>query len=163
MVERDISAETFAKINYTKVPSIAMNNYKDLFVRKDSAHFEKYIEKVAAGKAKISGAVLLPSQLVKQAMYALHASLPKNPNAKRLQDFKVPCAMLAAQCTAPCSPTILRHWTRPWASPCSSLRSPRPPSAAISLPLVSIQNWSPSTSRRLSLRKSRGYSGANGA
>lgn len=67
VVERDISAGTFDKINYTKVPSIAMDNYKGLFVRKDLDRFEKYVDKVAAGKARISGAVLTPATLVHQA------------------------------------------------------------------------------------------------
>ena len=67
IVERDITAETFAKIDYGKVPSVAMNNYKNLFIRKDLDRFEKYIEKVATGKAKISGAVLMPATLVNQA------------------------------------------------------------------------------------------------
>jgi len=67
VVERYVSAEAFGKINYTKVPSVAMDNYKGLFVRKDLDRFEDYIDKVAAGKARISGAVLMPSTLVHQA------------------------------------------------------------------------------------------------
>ena len=67
IVERDISAGTFEKIDYAKVPSLAMNNYKEIFARKDLARYEKYIDKVAEGKARISGAVLLPSTLIKQA------------------------------------------------------------------------------------------------
>ena len=66
VVERDITAESFNHINYAKVPSIAMNNYSGLFAKKDFEHFEKYIEKVAQGKAKISGAVLLPGLLIHQ-------------------------------------------------------------------------------------------------
>ncbi|KAI9872882.1 MAG: hypothetical protein M1830_001093 [Pleopsidium flavum] len=67
IVERDITAGTFQNIKYEKVPSIAMNNNKDLFARKDFARFEKYIEDVVEGKSRISGAVLLPSTLVHQA------------------------------------------------------------------------------------------------
>ncbi|KAM0463158.1 hypothetical protein ACHAPV_003285 [Trichoderma viride] len=65
VVERDISANTFDKIKYDRVPSIAMKNYTSLFVRKDLDHFRGYINKVAEGKARISGAVLMPSTLVK--------------------------------------------------------------------------------------------------
>lgn len=64
-VERDITANTYQNIKYDRVPSTAMNNYAPLFARKDTDRFEKYIDKVAAGKARISGATLLPSSLIK--------------------------------------------------------------------------------------------------
>jgi len=67
IVEREITAGTFENIKYEKVPSIAMDKNKDLLARKDFARFEKYIEDVAEGKSRISGAVLLPSTLVHQA------------------------------------------------------------------------------------------------
>ncbi|MCJ1473921.1 hypothetical protein MMC13_002577 [Lambiella insularis] len=67
VVERDVTAETFSNINYSKVPSIAMDNYKALFLKKDLDGFEKFIEKVAEGKSRISGAVLLPGNLIQQA------------------------------------------------------------------------------------------------
>ncbi|KAL7924403.1 hypothetical protein ACQKWADRAFT_268412 [Trichoderma austrokoningii] len=67
VVERDISANTFDKIKYGRVPSVAMKNYATLFAKKDLGHFRGYINKVAEGKAKISGAVLMPSTLVKIA------------------------------------------------------------------------------------------------
>ena len=70
IVERDITAGTFENIHYEKVPSIAMDNNKDLFVRKDLERFERYIDGVAEGKSRISGAVLLPSTLVHQAREA---------------------------------------------------------------------------------------------
>lgn len=93
VVERDISAETFDKINYSKVPSIAMDNYKDLFVRKDLDHFEKYIDKVAAGKNRISGAVLMPATLVHQARRGsstdYRAATDQKTEAKRLLNAKI--------------------------------------------------------------------------
>lgn len=64
-VERDITANTYKNIKYDRVPSTAMNNYAPLFATKDTDRFEKYIDKVAAGKARISGATLLPSSLIK--------------------------------------------------------------------------------------------------
>ncbi|MCJ1247575.1 hypothetical protein MMC30_004789 [Trapelia coarctata] len=93
VVERNICAETFEKINYSKVPSVAMDNYKDLFVRKDLDHFEKYIDKVAAGKSRISGAVLLPATLVHQVrqdeVSYRRATTDKKAEAKRLLDQKI--------------------------------------------------------------------------
>lgn len=67
IVERHISASAFEKIKYDRVPSIAMKNYMNLFAKKDLDHFRGYIDQVAEGKARISGAVLMPSTLVKMA------------------------------------------------------------------------------------------------
>lgn len=64
IVERPITAENFSEIKYDRVPSLAMKQYTPLFAKKDFEHFDQYIEKVASGKAKISGATLLPSTLV---------------------------------------------------------------------------------------------------
>lgn len=64
VVERDITAEKFERIKYERLPSLAMDRYKDLFLKKDYDHFFQYVEQVAGGKKKISGAVLLPSVLV---------------------------------------------------------------------------------------------------
>ena len=93
VVERNISAETFEKIDYNKVPSVAMDNYKGLFVRKDLARFEKYIDKVAAGKSRISGAVLMPATLVhqvRQGEISHHrVASDEKAKAKRLLDEKI--------------------------------------------------------------------------
>jgi hypothetical protein len=64
VVERDIAAEKFERIKYERLPSLAMDRYKSLFLKKDYDHFFQYVEQVAGGKKKISGAVLLPSVLV---------------------------------------------------------------------------------------------------
>ncbi|KAK3071029.1 hypothetical protein LTR53_009425, partial [Teratosphaeriaceae sp. CCFEE 6253] len=65
IVERSITANAFDAIKYDRVPSLAMKQYTPLFARKDFDRFDQYIDKVAAGSAKISGATLLPSTLVK--------------------------------------------------------------------------------------------------
>ncbi|EER25592.1 hypothetical protein CPC735_066920 [Coccidioides posadasii C735 delta SOWgp] len=66
-VECDISANTLSNINYGRVPSLAMDQYKKLFIKKDGERFGQYLVKVAEGKAKISGAILAPGSLVLQA------------------------------------------------------------------------------------------------
>ncbi|PGG99955.1 hypothetical protein GX51_06061 [Blastomyces parvus] len=68
IVERDISAQTFSNIQYSKVPSLAMNQYKKLFERKDEERFYEYIDNVQKGTATISGAILTPGSLVKAVM-----------------------------------------------------------------------------------------------
>lgn len=78
VVERDIAAGNFANIKYDHVPSLAMNRYTGLFAKKDADRFEEYITQVAEGKKSISGAVLLPSQLVA----AERAAISDRSNAK---------------------------------------------------------------------------------
>jgi hypothetical protein len=54
-----------------------MNMYKGIFARKVLSRFEAYIEDVAIGKARISGATLNPGQLVLQVLQVLQV-LPFN-------------------------------------------------------------------------------------
>ncbi|KAF3039446.1 hypothetical protein E8E11_002080 [Didymella keratinophila] len=67
VVERDVVAGTFSNIDYSHVPSMAMDRYTDLFIRKDEERFTKYMNDVTDGTAAISGATLLPSTLVHKA------------------------------------------------------------------------------------------------
>ncbi|KNG47460.1 hypothetical protein DDE82_002809 [Stemphylium lycopersici] len=86
VVERDIAAGTFKNIKYDRVPSLAMDRYTGLFMEKDSERFTSYIQKVATGSAKISGATLLPSTLVSKAREAMgHRN--RHVNTKKF-DFK---------------------------------------------------------------------------
>ncbi|KAM4054404.1 hypothetical protein HRG_005274 [Hirsutella rhossiliensis] len=64
VVERDVTAGTFDRIRYERVPSLAMSAHCGVFIAKDAERFEAYVERVARGKAGISGATLLPSTLV---------------------------------------------------------------------------------------------------
>ena len=64
VVERDLTAGTLEKIKYERVSSLAMRNYAPIFAEKDTERFDKYIDRVAAGKAQISGATLMPSKLI---------------------------------------------------------------------------------------------------
>lgn len=73
VVERDITAEKFENIMYERVTSLAMKRYTSLFIRKDHDRFEKYIDGVADGKMRISGATLLPSTLVAAVSGSRHA------------------------------------------------------------------------------------------
>ncbi|KAF8543632.1 hypothetical protein BDD12DRAFT_725896 [Trichophaea hybrida] len=67
VVETMVGMQNFKEIHYNRVPSLAMNRYKALFATKDLDRFEEYLNDVASGKSSISGAVLLPSSLIKQA------------------------------------------------------------------------------------------------
>jgi len=90
VVEREITANTFENIKYDRVPSIAMNNYTPLFAKKDFERFDKYIDNVAQGKARISGATLLPSTLISMARQQRNSpSTRKNPKPKDLVEDKI--------------------------------------------------------------------------
>ncbi|KAK3990424.1 hypothetical protein QBC44DRAFT_325139 [Cladorrhinum sp. PSN332] len=65
IVERELSAKTLSNIKYDRVPSTAMNNYSKIFATKDGDRFNAYLKQVAEGKARISGATLLPSTIIK--------------------------------------------------------------------------------------------------
>ena len=67
IVERDITSGTFASIKYERLPSLAMNRYSGVFLSKDEQRFSDYLERVASGTSRVSGAVLLPSVLVSKA------------------------------------------------------------------------------------------------
>ncbi|KAF8691908.1 hypothetical protein HU200_040027 [Digitaria exilis] len=49
-----MSAQRWSELPYTRVASVAMRRYKDLFKKHDEARFDKYLEDVEAGKAKIA-------------------------------------------------------------------------------------------------------------
>lgn len=84
IVEQPITAEDFGSIKYERVPSLAMKQYTNLFARKDTEHFDAYIENVAQGKARISGATLLPSTLVASVTSRASAgnTVPKGASVK---------------------------------------------------------------------------------
>lgn len=85
IVERDFNAERFDAIKYEQVPSLAMNRYMNLFAEKDFAHFSEYIDEIARGVTRISGAVLTPGKLISQAV-------PK-PNRRRPLSSKATCCL----------------------------------------------------------------------
>jgi hypothetical protein len=62
-VEQLICGNKVSDIDYSKVPSIAMNNYRNLFTRKDNERFLSYIGDVLDGKTKVNAATLYPHQL----------------------------------------------------------------------------------------------------
>ena len=65
VVERDLTANTLENIKYERVPSLSMRIYSSIFAEKDTERFEAYVNRVASGRAQISGATLLPSTLIK--------------------------------------------------------------------------------------------------
>jgi hypothetical protein len=84
VVERDIAANKFDNIKYERVPSLAMDRYTELFMKKDYDRFQGYIQDVAKGTAKISGATLLPSTVINKAQSLIYTS----STGRDAKDFK---------------------------------------------------------------------------
>ena len=63
IVERDMSANNWNKINYEAVPSKANLNYKDAFMRHDRERRSAYIESLKKGEVKINSKVLAPYEI----------------------------------------------------------------------------------------------------
>lgn len=65
-----MTANRWTEIKYNRVASICMKNNKDHFFKHDPSGFEKYLVDVESGRKTISGATLLPHELVAGAMAA---------------------------------------------------------------------------------------------
>ena len=61
-----MASHRWTDINYARVPSICMNNNAGNFFAHDPYGFEKYLVKVESGKGSMSGAAMLPHELVAQ-------------------------------------------------------------------------------------------------
>uniref|UniRef100_A0ACD5XDL8 Uncharacterized protein n=1 Tax=Avena sativa TaxID=4498 RepID=A0ACD5XDL8_AVESA len=62
-----MSAGKWEELPYARVASVAMRRYKSLFKKHDEARFDKYLEDVEAGKAKIAAGALLPHEIAAPA------------------------------------------------------------------------------------------------
>ena len=65
VVEKDMSAQEFDKIEYSAVPSVAMTRYRHAFGVHDFERFDKYLKSVQKGEAKINASVSYPYELVR--------------------------------------------------------------------------------------------------
>lgn len=63
VVESSMCKQEWSEIDYSKVPSIAMNKYRRAFIKQDLTRMTEFIEDVHAGKAKINASVIYPYQL----------------------------------------------------------------------------------------------------
>lgn len=63
VVETQMCANEWSEINYSHVPSIAMNKHRNVFLKRDADRYTDYIADVQAGKQKINAGVLFPHQL----------------------------------------------------------------------------------------------------
>jgi hypothetical protein len=94
VVEHKICANQLGLINYSTVPSVAMNKYSRLFNLKDPIRYVKYLEDVKEGRAKINASVLFPSDIVKQFYAGGNIYNPDNADAMQAQWDALPDYML---------------------------------------------------------------------
>lgn len=66
VVEVDMSKNKWDSIDYSAVPSRAMNIYRKAFARHTPGLFDTYIEKVKSGEEKINSSTLYPYDLVEK-------------------------------------------------------------------------------------------------
>ena len=64
VVENKMCAKDWDGINYSHVPSVAMNNYKRAFSRNSPGKWFTYLNALENGTAKINSSVLYPHQIV---------------------------------------------------------------------------------------------------
>jgi hypothetical protein len=77
VVETQMCAGEWEKINYGQVPSIAMNKHRNAFFNRDGVRYAEYIADVQAGKQKINASVLFPHQL--------YQAIKKGENAEAVE------------------------------------------------------------------------------
>ncbi|KAJ7189031.1 hypothetical protein C8R46DRAFT_935252 [Mycena filopes] len=73
VAETRMSSNRWTEIKYNRVPSICMKNNKETFFRHDPAGFQRYLISVEKGYRTISGATLLPHELIAEVLN--HAQL----------------------------------------------------------------------------------------
>lgn len=76
-----ISAKRWEDLPYTRVPSVAMRRYKEIFEKHDKERFAQFLEDVQAGKKKIAAGAVLPHQIMRDAM----EQAGQQPNVGELQ------------------------------------------------------------------------------
>lgn len=64
VVEKKMSSNQFGAIDYQAVPSVAMTRYRSAFGRHDYERFDKFINAVTKGEAKINASVSYPYDLI---------------------------------------------------------------------------------------------------
>ncbi|KAJ3524565.1 hypothetical protein NM688_g8537 [Phlebia brevispora] len=63
-----MSAKRWGDIVYSHVPALCMKQNTEHFFKHDPERFETYLEAVESGKKRISGATLMPHELLRQAV-----------------------------------------------------------------------------------------------
>lgn len=65
VVETPMCAKEYSKIEYGKVPSLAMSRYSKSFLKNDEKRFEQYKESLSKGNDKINAGAIFPYDVIK--------------------------------------------------------------------------------------------------
>lgn len=68
VVERKMASKRFSEIEYSKVPSKAMNIYRNAYRKNDETRFENYIESLQKGETKVNASTLYPYDIIEKIM-----------------------------------------------------------------------------------------------
>lgn len=68
VVETKMCDKKWNEIEYSKVPSVAMNKYNKAWYRNDEARFKQYLESVNKGEAKINASAIFPHDIIKNGI-----------------------------------------------------------------------------------------------
>ncbi|RLN12733.1 hypothetical protein C2845_PM09G18930 [Panicum miliaceum] len=95
-----MSAQRWSELPYTRVASVAMRRYKALFKKHDEVRFGKYLEDVAAGKAKIAAGALLPHEIATAAYRGEKDDVSELQWRRMVDDFRKKVSL--SNCIAVC-------------------------------------------------------------
>ncbi|PKA50867.1 hypothetical protein AXF42_Ash007522 [Apostasia shenzhenica] len=82
-----MSARQWSSLPYSRVPSVAMKNYKQIFTEHDMERFAEFLEKVKQGKAKIAAGALLPHEILAPAFSGIDDEVAELQWRRMVQDL----------------------------------------------------------------------------
>ena len=85
VVEQQMCAKKWNEIEYSQIPSVAINKYNKAWYRNDEERFKKYLKDVKAGKSKINASAIFPHDIIKEALYTTDWSM----SIKGLNDAQI--------------------------------------------------------------------------
>jgi hypothetical protein len=92
-----MAARRWGDVSYKRVASKCMHINSKHFIRHDAERFEAYLDSVADGKVKISGATLLPHELLAKALASRHFKHSKRGESSLASALGARIAMREAQ------------------------------------------------------------------
>ena len=75
VVEKNLTAKSYDKINYEAVPSKAMKIYREVFSNNDTDRFCKYVEDLKSGKAKVNAGAIYPYEIMEKLVHCGWSSI----------------------------------------------------------------------------------------
>ncbi|EOA32500.1 hypothetical protein CARUB_v10015781mg [Capsella rubella] len=61
-----MGARDWESLPYNRVASVAMNSYKEFFLKHDAERFQQYLEDALTGKTKVAAGAVLPHEIIRE-------------------------------------------------------------------------------------------------